>query len=48
MQKFEQVVVKYDDSSFMNDNSIKLNSHSSNITEQVKRLDLNMMNSFDI
>ena len=48
MQKFEQVVVKYDDSSFTNDNSIKSNSHSSDIIKEVKRSDLNIMNSFDI
>ena len=47
MQKFEQVVVKYDDPFFTDDNSIKSNSHSFDITEEVKRSDLDMMNSFD-
>ena len=48
MQKFEQIVVRYDDSSFTNDNLIRSGSHPSDITEEVERSDLNMMNFSDI
>ena len=47
MQKFEQVVVRYDDSSFTNNNLIKSDLHSSNIIEKMKRSNLNMINSFN-
>ena len=48
MQKFKQIVVRYDHSSFTNNNSIKLNLHSSDIIKEVKQLNLNIMNSFNI
>ena len=47
MQKFEQVVVRYDNSSFTNNNLIKLNLYFSDIIEEVKRSDLNIMNFSD-
>ena len=48
MQKFEQAVVKYDDFSSTNNNSIKSNSHSSDIIKEVERSNLNMMNFSNI